>query len=364
MVAPQPVVRVGIVSWNTADELDRCLSSLPAALDGLEAEIVVVDNASNDDSVERASQHRCIRIIRNDTNEGYARAMNRALSDSSAPVLLALNPDTQAPPGSLRRLIEALLDDPSIGLVVPQLRNVDGSIQHSVNRFPSVRLTLAASLLPAGWHARSEGRWWVPGTATHSVSEDIDWAIGAVHVIRALALGGTPPYSERWFMYVEDLDLCWRLDRAGWRRRLEAEVWVTHTGNAAGVQAWGTDSTLRWMPCSYDFYALAHSNISARVWAGANVLALSLWSIIGLANPAWGPFPVLPGGRKAQAHRVWKMRGQMRIHLAVLLAGPKSMSKQAARPGIGAGPVLSGPPRPKGFADENGDPQPESERSS
>lgn len=344
MAVPRPRVRVGIVSWNTADELDRCLASLPEALDGLEAEVVVVDNASEDDSAERAERHGGVRVIRNPVNEGYARAMNQALAGTTAPALVALNPDTQAPPGSLRGLVDALLGDPSLALVVPQLRNDDGSLQHSVNRFPSVGLTLAGWLLPSSWHARRGGRhWWVPGTATHSVAQDIDWAIGAVHVIRAAALGGVAPYSERWFMYVEDLDLCWRLDRAGWRRRLEPGVWVTHTGNAAGVQAWGTDPALRWLPCSYDFYALARSNASARAWAGANALALLLWSAIGLAQPRWGPVPTTPG-RKAHVRRIWMLRGHMRIHLTALIGGPRAMARRAARPGIGAAPQLIGPP--------------------
>jgi GT2 family glycosyltransferase len=345
MTGDRPLVRVGIVSWNTADELDRCLSCLPAALDGLDAEIVVVDNASGDDSADRAERHGGVRVIRNGMNEGYARAMNQALAHTSAPVLLALNPDTQAPAGSLRRLVETLLSESNVGLVVPQLRNDDGSLQHSVNRFPSVRLTLAASLLPSSWHSRHERRWWIPGIATHEISEDIDWAIGAVHVIRATALGGTPPYSERWFMYVEDLDLCWRLDRAGWRRRLDSAVWVGHTGNVAGAQAWGADPALRWMPCSYDFYSLAHSNQAARVWAAANALALFLWSLIGLIYPGWLVFQGGPGGRKAQARRIWMQRGHMRIHLTVLLVGPKYVARRAGRPGIGGGPELAGPPQ-------------------
>ena len=331
------------MSWNTASELDRCLAGLPAALDGLKAEIVVVDNASQDNSADLAERHRGVVVVRKATNEGYARGMNLALADTTAPALLALNPDTQAPPGSLRRLVEALLDAPDLGLVVPQLRNDDGSLQHSVNRFPSVGLTLAASLLPASWHAHHPDRWWVPGIAPHDVSGDIDWAVGAVHVIRGAALSGTPPYSERWFMYVEDLDLCRRLQEAGWRRRLEADVQVTHTGNAAGAQAWGPDPALRWLPASYDFFALAHSDGAARTWAGANALALLMWSIIGLVHPGWLPFQDGPGGRRAQARRVWMLRRHMRIHLTALVVGPRFMAKRAARHGVGAGPELAGP---------------------
>ncbi len=85
-------LRIGIVSYNTARLLNRCLAALPAALDGLSAEIVVVDNGSIDDSVTVAGRFPGVRIIKNNLNQGYARAMNRALLDTHVPTLLALNP--------------------------------------------------------------------------------------------------------------------------------------------------------------------------------------------------------------------------------------------------------------------------------
>src|SRR5258706_293331 len=162
-----PDVRVGIVSWNTAELLDRCLAALPAALAGLDAEVVVVDNASSDRSAESAD----------------------------------------------------------------------------------------------------------PDGAAHDRCEPVDWAIGAVHVIRAEALGGALPYSERWFMYAEDIELCWRIHRDGWDVRLEADIEVPHIGNAAGAQAWGWKRARRFWAASYDFDALAHSRSHARAWAAVNLAA-------------------------------------------------------------------------------------------
>jgi N-acetylglucosaminyl-diphospho-decaprenol L-rhamnosyltransferase len=338
-----PQVRVGIVSWNTADYLERCLHALPSALDGMAAEIVVIDNASDDDSAARAEAHEGVRVIRNPSNVGYARAMNQALSDSTAPVLIALNPDTEPSAGSLRRLVDSLLAESDVALVAPQLRNDDGSLQHSVNRFPSVRLSLAGWILPSWWHARRQGRsWWVPGSAAHAVAEDIDWAIGAVHVIRAEALADSPPYSERWFMYVEDLDLCWRLAGAGWRRKLVPDVQVTHTANVAGAQAWGPDTAVRWLPCSYDFYALTHSGLSSRLYAGSNIVAVLTWSFLGLIKPSWGP-GLPPAGRRSHLGRVWRLRSQLRIHAAALFFGPAVMARRGARPGVEPASPL--PPR-------------------
>ncbi len=269
-------VRVGIVVWNTADLLDACLSSLPAALQGLNAEVVVVDNDSSDGSADVADNHPAVRVIRNGTNVGYARAMNQALcadgaEEGTTDVLIALNPDTVAPPGSLTVLAGRLLARPDVGLMVPRLLNPDGTLQHSVYRFPSVAVSAAAGLLPIRWqHGRLGRRFWLEGSAPHDEAGDVDWAIGAVHVIRSSALAGCLPYDERWFMYVEDLDLCWRLAETGWRRTFEPQVSVIHVGNAAGSQAWGTGRTGRWLDATYDWYRLRHGDFAVWRWAVVN----------------------------------------------------------------------------------------------
>src|SRR5579875_2255421 len=121
-------VRVGIVSWNTSELLDHCLRALADALDGLHADVVVVDNASADDSVAVARRHPGVTVVANEANVGYARGMNQALlhggsaASTPADVLIALNPDTVPAPGSLRLLVERLEADPGLGLVVPPLR--------------------------------------------------------------------------------------------------------------------------------------------------------------------------------------------------------------------------------------------------
>ncbi|HWW52192.1 MAG TPA: glycosyltransferase family 2 protein [Acidimicrobiales bacterium] len=270
-------IRVGIVSWNTADLLDHCLAALPAALGGLDAEVVVVDNASSDSSGAVARRHHDVAVVVHDGNLGYARAMNHALSGSSAPVLIALNPDTVPAPGSLKSLAERLEQDPELGLVVPRLRNPDGSVQHSVYRFPSPAVAAAVSFVPPRWqHGRIGQRYWLEGASPHDHSTDIDWAIGAVHAMRADALQGADPYSLRWFMYVEDLDLCWRLHQRGWRCRLEVDAEVIHVGNAAGSQAWGSDRRQRWLPATYDWYDLAKGRGARRRWAALNAVGSSV----------------------------------------------------------------------------------------
>lgn len=304
-------VRIGIVSWNTAQLLDRCLAALPAAAASLGVDVVVVDNNSTDGSVEVARRHPHVVVIENKENVGYARAMNQALrhaGDGPPPdVLIALNPDTSPAPHSLTDLVCRLQEDPTVGLVVPRLSNADGSPQHSVYRFPSVLITIILCTVPVrlqqGWAAR---RFWLEGAPQPDAACDIDWAIGAVHVIRASALDSQPPYSERWFMYVEDLDLCWRLHQAGWHCRLEPSVDIVHVGNAAGVQAWGDLRSVRWWEATYDWYRLRRGVRAARGWARANTLGtMALWFLARLRFRILGErASALTKSRLAELHAV------------------------------------------------------------
>lgn len=319
-------VRIGIVSWNTADLLDRCLGALPEAMDDFAAEVVVVDNASTDHSLAVARNHPGVRVIMNAENRGYARAMNQALADSGAPVLIALNPDTEPPPGSLASLVGLLRADPSLGLVAPRLVNIDGSAQHSVYRFPSPLVSAVVGFSPPsirrGWVGQ---RFWLEGGSDHRCSTDVDWVIGAVHVIRASAVGDGPIYDERWFMYVEDLELCWRLARSGWRRRLVAEVTVPHVGNAAGVQAWGNDRTRRWLENTYDWYQRDRGSAAVRAWAVVNILGV----IVHLGAVCLvGAIRRRPGDRR----KVRPLAAVLPIHLRwALMASPRASDRLSGR---------------------------------
>lgn len=319
-----PDVRVGIVSWNTDDLLDRCLAALPAALGDLRAEVVVVDNASSDDSARVAQRHD-VTLVRNDTNEGYARGMNRALADTEAPVLLALNPDTEPPPGSLASVVARLHAEPAAAVVVPRLVNLDGRLQHSVYRFPSIALAAIVSFVPPRWQRGRIGRrWWLEGAAPHDRSGVVDWAIGAVHAIRRSALAGQAPYSERWFMYAEDIELCWRLRRAGWNTLLTADVSVPHASNASGAQAWGASRAARYWAASYDLYAHMHRPAAARGLAAVNTAGVVVHlgaNLLGMLSPGEAR------GRRLAVAR--SLATVLPVHVRALVLGPGSLAHQA-----------------------------------
>lgn len=273
-----PGVHVGIVSFDTADLLDRCLGALPAALGGLVATVTVVDNASTDDSVAVARRHPHVGVVENRTNAGYARAMNQALGDSDAPVLVALNPDTAPAPGSLA-ILTARVRAAGVGLAVPRLRHPDGSLQHSVFRFPSIPGALISGLCPTGLRPGRVGRrWWLAGYAPHDRPEVVDWAIGAVHAIRADALEDRRhPYPEVSFIFGEDMALCWSLRRRGWEVVFEPGAEVVHVGGAATARVWDAATReARVLATTYDWYVVARGRPAARAWAAANCLGLAV----------------------------------------------------------------------------------------
>lgn len=313
----RPRVRVGIVSWNTAELLSRCLDALPAALGDLDATVVVVDNASTDDSAA-AARRPGVTVIVNENNVGYAKAMNQALGNAGADVLVALNPDTEPPPGSLATLVQRLMDRVDVGLVSPALVNPDGSPQHSAYTFPSLRQAVVVNLVPARWQAGRIGRrFWLEGTVHDVEPQEVEWTIGAVHVIRAEAVDVGRPYSERWFMYVEDLDLCWRLSQSGWGRRLEADIRVPHVGGASASQAWVEGPFARWMPASYDWYARARGRLAMRAWAAVNACGVA----IRLAGSASAALARRPGA----AERARWYRNRLPVHARAVFGAARNV---------------------------------------
>ncbi len=307
---------MGIVSWNSAEFLDPCLAALPAALAGCDSEVVVVDNASSDDSAAVAERHHGVTVLRSPLNVGYARAMNLALGGPAVEVLIALNPDTVPAPRSLACLVAKLQSQPDVGLVAPRLVNPDGSPQQSAYRFPAPVTAAAEHLM---WNepltGRLRRRLWYRSALAADGSGDVDWTIGAVHVIRHRALAGQAPYCDRWFLYTEDLHLCWTLAKTGWRRRLEPSISVVHVGNASGRLRWGADPSEWTIAGCYDWYGLVRGPRAARLWGVLNILGV-------LVHGALLTLRSLSGeevDRRTRALVLWR---QLPLHLRVVLFGP------------------------------------------
>lgn len=227
-----------VLNWRTPDYTIRSVQSLIA--DGIPpARVVVVDNASGDDSAERfARALPDVGLLLLDENVGFARANNRAAASLPSSLgYLLVNADAFVHrPGSLARLVLALTQHDA-GIAIPRLLNADLTLQPTVVPFarPLAELVRASGLsrLVPDRFQPSFGTHW-----SHDRSRPIEAATGAVLLVRADAWQALGGFDESIFMYTEDLDLFWRAARSGWRAWFVADAEFVHLGGSSAQQRW------------------------------------------------------------------------------------------------------------------------------
>jgi len=240
-----------ILNWNTRDLLRRCLQTVLAS-EGVERfRVVVVDNASSDDSVAMLRQEfPQVGVIANPVNSGYPAGNNlglrqlgyegagRVREDAPRHAML-LNPDTEVPPDALARLVDYMDARPEIGIAGPRLVLPDGSLDLACRRsFPSPQVSLyrftgLARLFP---RHRQFGRYNMT-FADPGQELEVDAVVGACMIVRREAIAQAGLLDEDFFMYGEDLDWAWRIKAAGWKVYYQPQVVVQHVKRAASRQS-------------------------------------------------------------------------------------------------------------------------------
>lgn len=246
-------VTVAVVSWNTRDLLERCLRSLePDVRSGL-ASVWVVDNGSSDGSPELVRERfDWATLDEPRENLGYGRAVNLVAERTDTPWLAASNADVELEPGALERLL-ASGREPRAGALAPRLILPDGSTQHSVYGFGNFPSLLAFNsglyrVVPGlGDRLLFEGQW------DPTRPRAVPWALGAFLLLRRDAFDAAGGFDPEQWLYAEDVDLGWRLGRAGWQVLYEPEARVRHASGAASRQAFGEQPYERWMSATYDW---------------------------------------------------------------------------------------------------------------
>jgi len=227
-----------IVSWNVRQHLLRCLASLFQHAPRCAFEVVVADNASSDGTVDAVREaFPEVTVSSNATNRGFAAANNQGIARSTGEYVLLLNPDTILHPGSLDSLIDFLEEHDDVGACGPKLLNPDGTLQPSVKAFPTFRGALHRY---TAWKYarlfRPHGRRWRARDFDYTTTANVDQLMGAALVLRREALGTSAALDERFFMYFEEVDLCYRIKHAGWRIVYLPEAVVTHIGGSSSRQ--------------------------------------------------------------------------------------------------------------------------------
>jgi len=203
-----------IVNWNTKDLLCQCIDSLSQALQKIDAEVFVVDNGSTDGSVEVVREKfPNVGLIENSVNVGFAKASNQAISGSGGHYWLLLNPDTQVKEDSIERMISFMNAHPKAGVTGAQLLNADGSRQNSIANFPSLATelfnkSLLRWLFPEKFPGKERN---YPGPV------EVDSVIGACMLVRRVAAEEVGLLDEKFFLFLEETDWCYRMKKAGWK---------------------------------------------------------------------------------------------------------------------------------------------------
>jgi len=224
----RPDVAAVVVSHESGQALLECVASLRRA--GA-AELVVVDHASRDGAPARvAAAHPDVLVFERGANPGYGAGVNYGAARTTAPYLLACNADVVVEPDALARLAGALDEHPDVGAVGPAVLDASGRVYPSARAFPSLRDAAGHAFVGLVWRANPWTRRYQQRDADAGRARDADWVSGSCVLLRRSAFETVRGFDEGYFMYGEDVDLCWRLRRAGWRVRYEPGARVTHGG--------------------------------------------------------------------------------------------------------------------------------------
>ena len=223
-----------IVNWNTRELLSACLESIYKQHDATQFEIILVDNASTDGSVEMVQESfPDVRLLANDENVGFARANNQAIKISRGDYLLLLNPDTEVRAGALDTLVRFLDENPQAGTAGSRLVNPDGSLQMSCTPSPTLsrelwRLFHLDRFKPYGIY---DMRSWCLEKPRR-----VDILQGASLVIRREVFEQVGLLDEDFFVFSEEVDLCHRIQQAGWELYWVPQSQVVHYGGQSTNQ--------------------------------------------------------------------------------------------------------------------------------
>ena len=245
-----------IVNWNGGSLVTRCIETIVSSAPKVSYEIVIIDNASTDNSLNelRASEvagpmieREQIRIVLNSENRGFGAANNQAFALTKSPFVFLLNSDTEVSSGTIEKLLEKLKSDPKIGACGPKLLNADGSVQTSVFfNPPCVWHTILSQLwlyrllprrirgeLLLGWH-------W-----SHDRERSVPMIGGAAVMAKREMIEDVGGFNERYHMYAEDNEWCWRITKKNWRLMFVPEAILLHHGAQSSGKRWTPADQIR-----------------------------------------------------------------------------------------------------------------------
>ena len=231
-----------IVSFNTKDLLEICLSSVFKFLKGINFEVIVVDNASADGSAQVAKSFSKVQVIENRKNLGFGVANNQGAKISKGEWLFFFNSDAYLVDNSLPKLIATLDKDSKIGAAGPLILNEDRTIQQSVGFFPNLpQIFYWMSFiddLPGGemlrpYHVDHDRFYLAEASSAYAKDQKVDWITGAAMLVRREVFEKVGGFDKKIFLYGEDVDLCYKIKRTGFEIIFTPVAKIVHLGRGS-----------------------------------------------------------------------------------------------------------------------------------
>ena len=251
------VLTIGIVPYKARDLLRACLISIYRDPPAVPFEIIVVDNHSDDGTVEMLrTEFPMVRCTENKSNEGYTRPMNQALQQGSGRYLVQLNPDTIVFSGAFDCLVKFMDENPRVGICTPKVLNRDGSLQKQCRRSaarPWDAITYFSGLARRFPKSRFFARYLMTYLDEDEVNE-VEAVSGSCMIIRREVVEQIGYLDEQFFAYQEDADFCFRARQAGWKIVYVPQAQIVHYGGEGGSGVEVYRSIKEWHRSYFRYY--------------------------------------------------------------------------------------------------------------
>ncbi len=287
---PAPLLSVVVVTHDVKDLLDGCLRSVYASVTPFDFEVCVVDTGADGSAAMVRRDFPAAAVIEAPDNPGFAAASNLGLRRAQGGYCLLLNPDTEVPAGALAGTVAAMEAEPALGILGPKLVRGNGTLDLACRRsFPTPRNALFHFLrLPRLFPRHPRFGEYNLTYRDPDTSYDVDAVTGAYMLLRRELLEQVGLLDESFWMYGEDLDLCWRSRARGWRTRYHAGVQVLHLK--------GQSSKRRSLRCTFEFFRAMHlfyqkhyAPTSAAAWNVLVTIGIAVFGAGSLARDRMRP---------------------------------------------------------------------------
>lgn len=272
----RPKVSVVIVSYRSREPLEECLESLRICSERTPLEVIVVDNASADGTVEwLAQRHPWVGVIANADNRGFTGGVNQGLAAAAGELLFVLNPDCRVPSEALERLVAAVAEHPNVAAVAPMLLEDDGRAARSCGRFPNLWTLVCDHLNFAKAAPRTAlfGGYKYGELRLESLNR-VDWASGAALLVPRAAYDRIGGLDEGIFMYMEEVDWCRRAASAGLAVHFVPDARIVHLGQQSSRQVPG-QTYLHNLRSRVYYFRKHHGSWAAVVAKGVLIVSLA-----------------------------------------------------------------------------------------